>query len=104
MQKHHPVWITDREHPFVKRTVQALRRVGHDPEIGYWQFGTDGSMTAGLMGVPTIGYSGMEEGYAHTPEEMVSIEKMMQSLEGYFFMCCEILEIDVPALGRYENI
>lgn len=100
VQKHHPVWITDNEHPFVKKTAQALKHVGQDAEIGYWQFGTDGSMTAGLMGVPTIGYSGMEERYAHTPEEMVNIEKMMQSLEGYFSICCELFEIDILALER----
>lgn len=93
VQKHHPVWITDKEHPFVKKVLKALRQVEQDPRIGYWQFGTDGSMTAGLMGVPTIGYSGMEECYAHTPEEMVSIGKMMQSLEGYFSICCELFEM-----------
>ena len=51
-------------------------------------------MTAGLMGIPTIGYSAAEERYAHTPEEMINIEKVMQSLEGYLAIVCELFGID----------
>ena len=31
---------------------------------------------------------------AHTPEEMVNIEMMMQSLEGYFSIISELLELE----------
>jgi acetylornithine deacetylase/succinyl-diaminopimelate desuccinylase-like protein len=103
VKKHHPVWMTEKDHPFVKKVLKALERIGQNPEIGYWQFGTDGSMTAGLMGVPTIGYSGAEEHYAHTSQEMVNIEKMMQSLEGYLFICCELFEIDISELDRCNH-
>ena len=100
VQKYHPPWIIDQEHPFVQPTLKALQRVGHDPEVGYWKFGTDGSMSAGLLGIPTIGYSGMEECYAHTSEDQVNIEKMMQSLEGYYAILGELLGIDVLALAE----
>jgi acetylornithine deacetylase/succinyl-diaminopimelate desuccinylase-like protein len=78
--------------------VKALKAVGQDPEFGYWRFGTDGSMSAGLMEIPTIGYSGMEEQYAHTPEEQVNIDKMLKSLEGYIAIVCELLDIDTAVL------
>jgi hypothetical protein len=51
-------------------------------------------MTAALMGIPTIGYSGTEERFAHTPGEMVNIEMMMQSLEGYFAIISELFELE----------
>lgn len=51
-------------------------------------------MTSALMGIPTIGYSGTEERYAHTPEELVNIEMLMQSLEGYFSIISELLELE----------
>jgi len=51
-------------------------------------------MTSGLMDIPTIGYSGTEERYAHTPEEMVNIEMMMQSLDGYFSIISELIELE----------
>jgi len=94
VQKYHPPWITDEEHTFVQKTLQALKKIGQNPEIKYWKFGTDGSMTSALMGIPTIGYSGTEERFAHTSEEMVNIEMMMQSLEGYFSVVSELLELE----------
>lgn len=94
VQKYHPPWITDDKNSFVKKTLIALKKVGQNPNIRYWKFGTDGSMTAGLMGIPTIGYSGMEERFAHTPEEMVNIEMMMKSFEGYFSIICELIGLN----------
>jgi acetylornithine deacetylase/succinyl-diaminopimelate desuccinylase-like protein len=94
VQKYHPPWITDEGHPLVQKALFALKKVGQHPEIKYWKFGTDGSMTAGLMGIPTIGYSGTEERFAHTPDEMVNIEMMMQSLEGYFSIITQLLEVN----------
>ena len=94
VQKYHPPWITAEGHPLVQKTLLALKKVGQHPEIKYWKFGTDGSMTAGLMGIPTIGYSGAEERFAHTPDEMVNIEMMMHSLEGYFSIISKLLEIE----------
>jgi putative selenium metabolism hydrolase len=94
VQKYHPPWITDEGHPLVQKALFALKKVGQHPEIKYWKFGTDGSMTAGLMGIPTIGYSGSEERFAHTPDEMVNIEMMMQSLEGYFSIITQLLEVN----------
>jgi len=91
VQKHHPPWIVDEADPLVKKALKTLRSIGQNPQINYWKFGTDGSMTAGLLGIPTIGYSGTEEGYAHTPEERVNIGMMMQSLEGYYTIAAELL-------------
>ena len=51
VQKYHPPWITDEGHPFVKKTLRALKKIGQNPEIKYWKFGTDGSMTSALMGI-----------------------------------------------------
>jgi putative selenium metabolism hydrolase len=94
VRKYHPPWVTDEEHPFVRKAVLALKKIGQNPEINYWKFGTDGSMTSALMDIPTIGYSGTEERYAHTPEELVNIEMMMQSLEGYCSIISELLELE----------
>lgn len=94
VQKYHPPWIVDEADPLVKRSLKALRSIGQNPQINYWKFGTDGSMTAGLLSIPTIGYSGTEEDYAHTPEERVNIEMMMQSLNGYYAIITELLKIE----------
>lgn len=98
VQKYHPPWITNEEHTFVQKTFQALKKIGQNPEIKYWKFGTDGSMTSALMDIPTIGYSGTEECFAHTSTELVNIEMMMQSLEGYFSIISELLELEPDQL------
>ena len=97
--KYHPPWITDKDNPFVQKSIQALKQVGQNPKIAYWKGGTDGSMTAGLMGIPTIGYSGTEERYAHTPEEVVNIDMMMQSLEGYYSIITKLLGLELETFG-----
>ena len=82
VQKYHPPWIVDEADPLVKRSLKALRSIGQNPQINYWKFGTDGSMTAGLLSIPTIGYSGAEEDYAHTPEERVNIDMIINLSTG----------------------
>ncbi len=86
--------MTDEAHPLIQKTLRALKKIGQNPDIKYWKFGTDGSMTCALMGIPTVGYSGTEERYAHAPGEMVNIEMMIQSLEGYFSIISELLELE----------
>ena len=103
VQKYHPPWITNQDHPLVQKILLALKRTGQQPDIKYWKFGTDGSMTAGLLGIPTIGYSGTEERYAHTSDERVDIAMMMQSLEGYFSIISELLELEPEQFESGES-
>ncbi|MDR1967028.1 MAG: M20/M25/M40 family metallo-hydrolase, partial [Synergistaceae bacterium] len=72
VDKYHPAWITDANLPIVKTALGALRAAGLEAETVFWKFGTDGSMTAGIHGIPTIGYSHAEEKWAHQPKEQVS--------------------------------
>ena len=99
VQKHLPPWITDENDPFVLKTLQALKRLGQAPKIDYWEVGTDGSMSKGILGIPTIGYSAMELQYAHTPRDMVNIEQMFLSLEGYFSIVCELFGLEPSRLS-----
>lgn len=98
VRKYHPPWITDEGDPFVQKSIQALKKIGQNPDIKYWKFGTDGSMTASLMGISTIGYSGTEEHYAHTPKEIVNIDMMMQSLDGYYAIITKLLGLELEEL------
>jgi putative selenium metabolism hydrolase len=94
VKKYHPPWIISEDNPYVKKSLAALKKIGQKPQLKYWKFGTDGSMTASLMNIPTIGYSGTEERYAHTPKEMVNIDMMLKSLEGYYAITSELLNIN----------
>lgn len=75
-------WKISLEHDFVKAASSALEALGQEVEYGYWDFGTDASKTCGIDRKPTIGYSPMQEQYAHTPYDKVRTDFMKTALEG----------------------
>ncbi|MHC1760926.1 MAG: YgeY family selenium metabolism-linked hydrolase [Negativicutes bacterium] len=75
-------WMLRSDHPLVIETVKALHSIGQTPGFGKWDFATDASYVTGVLGIPTIGYSPMEEQYAHTPQDRVSTELMLKALAG----------------------
>jgi len=95
VKKYHPPWRTDRNLDFVKKTFKALNDIGQKPSEKYWKFGTDGSMTAGIHKIPTIGYSGAEERWAHQPNEQVNINEMLKTFEGYIAIMCELMNFNI---------
>jgi putative selenium metabolism hydrolase len=99
VKKFHPPWSTDRNNEYVVKSFKALRALGQDPAEKYWKFGTDGGTTCAIHGIPTIGYSGAEEKWAHQPKEQVDLEEMFKTYEGYVAMLAEIYGIDVSAFN-----
>jgi putative selenium metabolism hydrolase len=99
VQKHHPMWIVERDHPFVKRTADALERVGREVDFGYWPGGVDGGMTANQMGIPTLGYSGADFDLAHTPEEHIPVKTLVEDTEAFAAILCELFSIDIAELN-----
>ena len=103
VQKHHPVWMTAKDHPFVKKTQQALERIGKRGELGYFSAGVDGGLTAGLMGIPTIGYSGADEKLCHTPKEHISTVTLTEDTAAYVAILCELFDIDMDILEKTRS-
>ncbi|MDF2501899.1 MAG: family metallo-hydrolase [Anaerosporomusa subterranea] len=77
-----PAWKISQDHPCVLACVDALQVVGQEVAFGYWDFCTDASKTAGIDRKPCIGYSPMQEQYAHTPYDKVRCDYMLEALEG----------------------
>jgi putative selenium metabolism hydrolase len=98
-QKHHPVWVTPKDDPFVQKTIKALQTLGQPAETGYWKFGTDGSWSAGVMGIPTIGFQWGHEKLAHTPIEHISIQQLLDTTEGYAAILCELFDLPIELLN-----
>ena len=82
IQKFMNPWKISQEHGFVKAAAAALELVGQTVQFGYWDFGTDASKTCGIDRKPTIGYSPMQEQYAHTPYDKCRTDFMKTALEG----------------------
>ncbi len=75
-------WKISTEHGFVQASQAALEALGQTVKYGYWDFGTDASKTCGIDRKPTIGYSPMQEQYAHTPYDKCRTDYMKTALEG----------------------
>ena len=75
-------WKISEDHPFVLAAAAGLEEVGQIVKYGYWDFGTDASKTAGIDRKPTIGYSPMQEQYAHTPYDKVRTDFIGKALIG----------------------
>ncbi len=85
-------WLIAEEHPKVVKACDALRELGHEIKFTYWDFGTDGSHTAGKLGIPTIGYGPGEESLAHTPLERISLDSLVKSVAGNASIALAITE------------
>jgi len=81
-EKKMAAWLIRPDHPLVIETLKALHSIGQTPDFGQWDFATDASYVTGVLGIPTIGYSPMEEQYAHTPQDRVSTALMLKALTG----------------------
>ncbi|MDI7275670.1 MAG: YgeY family selenium metabolism-linked hydrolase, partial [Anaerolineae bacterium] len=73
-RQYHPSWLLAENDPFLARCSQALEGVlGGRPRTLCWQFSTDGVYTAGVAGIPTLGFGPGEERYAHSADEQVRL-------------------------------
>jgi putative selenium metabolism hydrolase len=87
-----PAWTTDEDHRLVRAmTLSAQKVLGSQPRVGKWAFATDGCYTAGVAGIPTIGFGPAEEQYAHTSDEQVEMNKVFQATQVYAQLGLELL-------------
>ena len=55
-----------------------LDAFGEAAEVGFWVFSTNAVATAGMLGIPTIGFGPGHEKFAHAPNEQVEIEHLVR--------------------------
>ncbi|SNY41308.1 putative selenium metabolism hydrolase [Orenia metallireducens] len=95
-------WKISTDHPFVKAAANALEELGEPVKYGYWDFGTDASKTAGIDRKPTIGYSPMQEQYAHTPYDKVRTDYISRAIVGNSAIYLKVVEAGKEALKELE--
>jgi putative selenium metabolism hydrolase len=91
-------WKISTDHAFVKAAAEALEILDQPVKYGYWDFGTDASKTAGIDRKPSIGYSPMQEQYAHTPYDKVRIDYIVKAIEGNAAIFLKVGEAGKEAL------
>lgn len=87
-----PAWVMPEDHPLVRATVRSVREtLGYRPRLGRWDFSTDGTYTAGVADIPTVGFGPGEERYAHTLEEQIRLNDVVDAARVYARLAVELL-------------
>jgi len=78
----------------VAETVDTIKEIYKEPELGVWTFATDGRIYSRL-GIPVIGFGPGEEKYAHTQEDHVRVNDYLDTIKVYGYLACKICGINI---------
>jgi putative selenium metabolism hydrolase len=87
MEKYYPTWKMPEEHEAVQKGIKAFTNLfGRKPVVDKWTFSTNGVMTCGTYGIPTIGFGPGNEVLAHAPDEKVPVSDLVAA--SAFYAAC----------------
>ena len=87
MEKYYPTWKMPEEHEAVKQGIKAFTNLfDRKPVVDKWTFSTNGVMTCGTYGIPTIGFGPGNEVLAHAPDEKVPVSDLVAA--SAFYAAC----------------
>jgi acetylornithine deacetylase/succinyl-diaminopimelate desuccinylase-like protein len=78
-----PAWITPRDTPLVSAALAGLRSAGGPADLGHYAFCTNGSGSAGVLGIPTLGFGPGQEDAAHTTDESIVVHDLLAGARSY---------------------
>jgi putative selenium metabolism hydrolase len=78
-----PAFSFSEDHAFVQTAARGLRSVGLDPQMGAYRFCTNAAYSAGVAGVPTIGFGPGREEDAHVIDERIAVADVLAAERGY---------------------
>jgi acetylornithine deacetylase/succinyl-diaminopimelate desuccinylase-like protein len=81
-----------QDHPLVQTVVRSVREtLGYRPRLGRWNFSTDGTYSAGVANIPTVGFGPGEERFAHTKDEQVRLNDVVDAARVYARLAVDLL-------------
>jgi putative selenium metabolism hydrolase len=91
----YPAWVMAEDHPLVVTAAQAVRaQTRRRPQIGRWDFSSDGVYTAGVAGIPTVGFGPGDPRRAHAANEHVRLDDVCTAAEVYARLAVELLGME----------
>jgi putative selenium metabolism hydrolase len=81
--KFFPAWEFREEDWFVRRSLEGLSSAGLTPEMRAYRFCTNAAYSAGVAGVPTVGFGPADETDAHRVDERLKLEELEAAARGY---------------------
>ena len=90
--KFFPAWKFPADHPFVQAAYTGLQDAGLKPHLTAYRFCTNAATSAGVRGVPTIGFGPSREEMAHVVDEYIEIDELLASARGYQCIIKRVLQ------------
>lgn len=87
LEKYFPPWLLEDSHPLALAGQKTIRDLwGEERPLGTWDFSTNGTYWAGKAGIPSIGFGPGDERTAHTIQDNVPLDDMVQATEFYAYL------------------
>lgn len=84
INQYFPTWQLSEEDEVVQKGIKIFSDLfGRKPGVDKWDFSTNGIMTCGIYGIPTIGFGPGDEALAHAPDEKVPINDLVSATAFY---------------------
>lgn len=94
-RKYYPTWELSEKAAGTQAALAAHQGAfGESAEVGFWVFSTNAVATAGMLGIPTIGFGPGHEKFAHAPNEQVEIEHLVRCSAFYTALVDEFAKGD----------
>lgn len=87
-----PGWLYDEQDEFIQAALKGIKSAGINPAITQYSFCTNGSHYAGEAGIKTIGFGPSRENLAHTINEYIEVEQLVNVTKGYYGILKEVLK------------
>lgn len=78
-----PPWRLPEDHPLVQTALRGLCAAGLRPALASYQFCTNAAHSAGVAGVPTVGFGPSTEQHAHVIDECLAVDHLLAARDGY---------------------
>jgi acetylornithine deacetylase/succinyl-diaminopimelate desuccinylase-like protein len=83
MTKFFPAWERPEDDVYVQAALRGLVDAGLPPKTRAYRFCTNAAYSAGVAGVPTIGFGPGEESDAHIVDEHLRVDDLIAAARGY---------------------
>jgi putative selenium metabolism hydrolase len=95
-----PAWETPADSVAVEAALATARTVlGRDPRIHRSKFSSNGCATAGLFGIPTVGFGPADEIHSHSIHDQIALAQLQPAM-AFYAMFTELYRASAPGAAE----